>query len=103
MRHKVNLLNVKETGNFILPDQIVRDLKITEYLVDVKPMPNMSYEDALILAMKKEKAAFRMYTTLAERANDLEIKQLFLGLAAEESKHKLRFELEYDEYILKEN
>jgi rubrerythrin len=103
MRHKANLLNVKETGHFILPDQVVRDLKISEYLVDVRPTPNMSYQDALILAMKKEKAAFRMYTALAEKANELEIKNLFLGLAAEESKHKLRFELEYDEYILREN
>jgi len=28
---------------------------------------------------------------------------LFLGLAQEESRHKLRFELEYDEYVLREN
>jgi rubrerythrin len=103
MKHKANLINVKATGTFSLPDQVVRDLKISEYLVDVRPAPNMSYQDALILAMKKEKAAFRMYTALAENANNLEIRNLFLGLAAEESKHKLRFEVEYDEYILREN
>jgi hypothetical protein len=31
------------------------------------------------------------------------MKGLFFTLALEESRHKLRFELEYDEYILKEN
>jgi hypothetical protein len=31
------------------------------------------------------------------------VKALFLNLAIEESKHKLAFEVEYDDYILKEN
>lgn len=103
MKHKANLIYVKESGNVFLSDQIVRDLKISEYLVDVKPSSDMSYQDALILAMKKEKAAFRMYSALAERAENPEIRQLFHKLAQEESKHKLKFEIEYDEYILKEN
>ena len=103
MRHKANLLNVKERGHFLLPVEKVRDLKITEYLVDVRPSANMSYQDALILAMKKEKAAFRMYSALAANAEDVSVKSLFLNLAMEESKHKLAFEIEYDDYILKEN
>ncbi len=103
MRHKANLLKVKEQGTFQVPDEQVRDLKIADYLVDVKPSANMSYQDALILAMKKEKAAFRMYSALAERAEDPSVKALFLSLALEESKHKLSFEIEYDDIILKEN
>jgi rubrerythrin len=53
--------------------------------------------------MKEEKAAFRLYTDLAERTPDPAIRQTFLSLAQEEAKHKLRFEIEYDDYILKEN
>ena len=63
----------------------------------------MSYSDALILAMKREKAAFRLYMDLSDKAADQEMKKLFLSLAIEESKHKLRFELEYDENVLREN
>jgi rubrerythrin len=103
MRHKANLLSIKENGSFKLPDSRVKDLKIAEYLVDVKPSANMSYQDALILAMKKEKAAFRMYSKLAEKAEDPGVKAIFLNLAQEESKHKLAFEIEYDDFILKEN
>jgi rubrerythrin len=103
MRHKANLLSIKESGNFNVPDASIRDLKIAEYLVDVKPSANMSYQDALILAMKKEKAAYRMYTKLAGQAENAEIKAVFLNLAQEESKHKLAFEVEYDDFILKEN
>ncbi|MFZ4520158.1 MAG: ferritin family protein [Bacteroidales bacterium] len=103
MRHKANLLSVKESGSFMLSDAKVKDLRIAEYLVDVKPSANMSYQDALILAMKKEKAAFRMYSKLAEKADDPDVRELFLKLAMEESKHKLAFEVEYDDFILKEN
>ncbi len=103
MRHKANLLQVRERGTFQIPDEKVRDLKIAEYLVDVRPSSNMSYQDALILAMKKEKAAFRMYSALASQAEDPAVKALFVNLALEESKHKLSFEIEYDDYILKEN
>ena len=103
MQHKENLIRIKEEGAFLMPEQKIRDLKIAEYLVDVKPGPDMNYGDALILAMKKEKAAFRMYSVLADNAPDPSIRDVFLGLAQEESKHKLRFEVEYDDYVLKEN
>jgi rubrerythrin len=103
MRHKAFIINVKDNGSFRLAAEKVKDLKIAEYLVDVKPSANMSYQDSLILAMKKEKAAFRMYTMLADKAEDPSVKATFLNLAQEESKHKLRFEIEYDDFILKEN
>ena len=63
----------------------------------------MTYQDALILAMKKEKYAFKLYTNLADYAKAENLKNIFLMLAQEEAKHKLRFEIEYDEFVLKEN
>ena len=103
IKHKSRLLGIKEEKTLILPCKTVRDMKIADYLVDVAPKPDMIYADALILAMKKEKAAFRLYSFLSEETTDPVMKGLFLTLAMEESRHKLRFELEYDEYILKEN
>ena len=103
MRHKANLTKIKENGTLRLSDEKVRDLKISEYLVDVKPSPDMDYREALILAMKKEKAAFRIYTALAGQAEDPAVKQLLHSLALEESRHKLRFEIEYDDVVFKEN
>jgi len=85
------------------PKQKVADLKIGDYLVDVDPSGNLSYQDALIIAMKKEKAAFHLYTDLAAIADDPQAAQIFESLAQEEAKHKLRFEIEYDDVILLEN
>jgi len=103
MKHKSRLLGIKEEKTLKLPGEKVRDMKIADYLVDVAPKPDMTYSDALILAMKKEKSAFRLYSFLSEQTTDPILQGLFLTLAMEESRHKLRFEVEYDEYILKEN
>ena len=104
MGHKAFLTKIKNENSFTtMKDEKVLDLKMSDYLVDVKPKPNMPYEDALILAMKREKNAFKLYMHLSERAPNDNLKKLFNSLALEESKHKLRFELEYDEFVLQEN
>jgi len=101
--HKAKLTAVKEgRGTFPTPEK-VQDLKIGDYLVDQKPDPELDYQQALILAMKKEKAAFRLYSDLADVAPNEELRNTFQALAQEEAKHKLRFEIEYDDNILKEN
>jgi rubrerythrin len=81
----------------------ITDLKIADYAIDVEPTENMDYQAALILAMKKEKAAFSLYTDLAAAVAEPAARKLFLSLAQQEAKHKLRFELEYDDVILKED
>ena len=100
--HKARLEGIKKGGAMPAVEQ-VQDLAIADYLVDAKPSPEMDYQSALILAMKKEKAAFKLYSTLASKLPDEQLRNLFLMLAQEEAKHKLRFEIEYDDQILKEN
>jgi rubrerythrin len=78
-------------------------LGLADYLVEGVPSADMSYAEALVLAMKKEKAAFKLYTHLASMAKDEALRNLFLSLAAEEAKHKLRFEIEYDDHVLVED
>jgi rubrerythrin len=100
--HKAKLEAIRQS-KAIRPARSVADLQIADYVVEIKPGPDMDYQDALVLAMQKEKAAFRLYLDLANQVDDEAQKSLFLSLAQEEAKHKLRFEIEYDEVVLKEN
>jgi len=103
MGHKNKLASVK-AGKKILPAEIkVIDLKIADYMVETEVTEGMSYADALVVAMQREKAAFRLYTDLANSVDSAEVRNLLLGLAQEEAKHKLRFEIEYDQNVLTEN
>lgn len=94
--HKMKLEAVKADELDLSSEDEPPGLSIAEYVVDVEPNPDMSYIEALLLAMKREKAAYRLYVDLAAAGLTEELTEMFLALAAEEAKHKLRFELEYD-------
>jgi len=102
-RHKERLLAVKTGERKLTPEKEVLDLKVSDYLVEVGASDNISYQDALIVAMKKERAAFKLYSDMAEKVTDSNLRQVFVGLAKEEAKHKLFFETEYEEHVLMHN
>lgn len=102
-RHKEGLLPVKTGARKLPPEKEVLDLKISDYRVEVDAGDNISYQDAMIVAMKKERAAFELYSAMAEKVPDTNLKQVFVGLAKEEAKHKLFFETEYEEHVLRHN
>lgn len=103
--HKTKLQAIKDGRLHVFPSETVQDLKIGDYLVDVDPDTegSMDYQKALIVAMKREKASFRLYTDLAARTDDESTRTTLLTLAQEEAKHKLRFEVEYDDLVLTDN
>lgn len=101
--HKAKLKKIKEERTFSVPEEKIFDLKISDYVDSVVIEPEMSYQEALIVAMNREKAAFNLYTRLSKKVDTPELKAIFQMLAQEESKHKLRFEMEYDEFVLREN
>jgi rubrerythrin len=101
--HKKILQSVKTGDHELTPEQEVLDLKISDYLVEVEASDNISYQDALIIAMKKERAAYNLYTDMAAKMPESHLKEVLDGLAKEEAKHKLFFEAEYDERVLTDN
>ncbi len=101
--HKAKLQSVKDGNAHLLNDKEVQSLGIADYVVSTDPTPDMTYAEVLRLAMEKEKAAYRFYLDLAAVAEAKDYTDLFLELANEEAKHKLRFEIEYDDVVLKDN
>ena len=102
-RHKERLLAVKTGDHELTPEQEVLDLKISDYLVEVDATDDISYQDALIVAMKRERAAYELYSDMAAKIPESKLRDVFVGLAREEAKHKLFFESEYDERVLMDN
>ena len=100
--HKAKLLAIKGGKRMVPAERRVLDLGIGDYLEEVDAFGELDYQKALILAMKAEKAAFKVYQGLAAATDDPALKATLLGLAQEEAKHKLRFEIEYDDKFLTE-
>jgi rubrerythrin len=104
-QHKAKLLEIKGGSQALVSDEKVTDLRLAEQLDDevIDLSGDMDYRQALVIAMRIEKAAYKLYSELAEATNNAVWKEVLLGLAQEEAKHKLRFEVEYDEHVLKEH
>ena len=101
--HKAKLELVKAGQLELSKPADIMNLKLAEMVSDVNLEGDFDYQKALVAAMKNEKASYKLYNDLAELAPDENTKNTFLSLAQEEAKHKLRFEIEYDEVILTEN
>jgi|SaaInl7_135m_RNA_FD_contig_31_2899187_length_779_multi_9_in_0_out_0_1 rubrerythrin len=98
--HKRHLENILKNGTIpnmpnITPDA---DMKLAELLVvSVQEEGNIDFEEALLMATKREKAAEQFYRSLAKNADDAEASKVFLFLADQESKHAIKLEQEYDD------
>jgi rubrerythrin len=101
--HKEKLLSIKAGKLLTLPPGKVQDLQIAEAVEPPTLGSSLDYQQVLIVAMQKEKEAFRLYSDLAQRSDNPNLRQTFSLLAMEEAKHKLRFEIEYDEFVNREN
>ena len=102
LNHRSILEHIK-SGELVVSAEKVQDLKLSDMAEPVMPRPDMNYQDALTVAMHKEKQAFMLYNLLAKLCDDDKMRETFLMLAHEEAKHKLHFEIEYDEVVLKED
>jgi len=92
----------------ITPQEIVarseerlQDLHLSDALVEVPASPDLTLQEAMIVAMKREEHAVALYTRLAEMKGEAE--SLFRALAREEADHKRRLEIQYDDHVLTEN
>ena len=79
----------------------ITDIKRSDYLVDLSYEKGMPYNEILLLAMKREEKALKLYNDFLEQADTDESKKLFKVLCQEEAKHKLALETIYDDYMAK--
>ena len=77
----------------------IADMKRSDYSVDIEYEKGMAYNEILMVAMKNEEKALKLYNELLEQSEGLEAQKLFKLLCQEEAKHKLKFETMYDDYM----
>jgi rubrerythrin len=98
--HKKLLQDItqEQIGSF-KKEQVI-DLKISDYLTEEPVSEDMTFQDLLIFAAKKEQEAVELYTRLEQDAESSELKKLFDFLITQEKSHKLKLEKEYEKHVL---
>ena len=77
----------------------IKDIKRSDYVVELEYHKGMGYNEVLMLAMKREEAALKLYNDFLKQADTPESQKLFKVLCQEEAKHKLALETMYDDYM----
>jgi rubrerythrin len=103
IHHKKKILEMKNKKQLDGAAEKITDLKISDYLPDIQLEKTFDYQQALVYAIKAEKAEFRLYMDIAKQVGDENVKNILLILAQEEAKHKVKLEIEYDDNVLKED
>ncbi|MEJ5360177.1 MAG: ferritin family protein [Desulfobacterales bacterium] len=104
-RHERLLLEFKSRGTAEAvrdyPLRWIKDIKRSDFAVEVEYRPGMAYNEILLLAMKREEKALKLYNEFLRQAETAEAKKIFQVLCQEEAKHKLALETLYDDYMAK--
>jgi rubrerythrin len=77
----------------------IKDIKRSDLLVDMEYEKGMNYRDILMLAIKREEKALKLYNDLQDRAETEASRNVFKILCQEEAKHKLALESMYDDFM----
>ena len=100
LEHKAKLeFELLKKGKTLFSKDRSADIDTSDYIVSDTPLIDMEYKDMLGLAIEKEDASFRMYINLLGHVENHEAKEVLLAIAEEEVKHKLRFQIEYDNLL----
>ncbi|MGM0451932.1 MAG: ferritin family protein [Thermodesulfobacteriota bacterium] len=98
--HRQLLADLDISDAAVIAPEGATDLHVGDYLVDVAFSPEMGYQEALAMAMKKEEKAYAFYAAWQNRCGDARISDVFAFLAGEEKKHKHKIEHMYENEIL---
>lgn len=91
-------------GVSIYPAQaVVEDMGIGGEQQEGKLDAQMTAQDILATAIKREEGAKQLYIRLAAQCENEEAKELLVGLSQEEARHKLGLEKIYEDQFMPEN
>ena len=99
-RHRSLLVEQDLSGEGEFSSPAVEDLRLSDFMVDVKFTPDINYQEALAMAMKKEEKAHAFYVAWQDRCSNEKTARVFEFLAGEELQHKRKIEEIYDTDIL---
>jgi|YelNatPaOPRAMG01_1025707.scaffolds.fasta_scaffold00010_155 rubrerythrin len=83
------------------PTSELHDIRLSDYTTEQEFRPEMSLQEAFLLAIQREEKSYELYRKLASGVSG-ELRNLFALLAGEEVKHRDRLQRQYDEGILTE-
>ena len=97
--HERILIGVKEMGlyegDIPVDENALAQIEGAHVITGEKPVEELSIEEAMELAMKKENKARHVYAQMADTTDQEEIQKLFTSISADENRHFMGIEKHY--------
>jgi rubrerythrin len=77
----------------------VEDIQRADFVEEPEYRPGLPYNEVLLVAIKQEEKALKMYRELYRQARSDDERVIYKILRQEEAKHKLTLEIMYDDYM----
>jgi rubrerythrin len=101
--HRRLLEGLASTGKLPEAAPSLPDLGLSDAQEDVPLAPDLTFQELLIFAARKEKKAMDLYAGLARRPELAAHRAIFEFLTGQERAHKLKLEAAYEERVLTED
>lgn len=102
-QHKEQLLGLSVDEIFSSSADVSAVPGMTDALEDEPFRPDMTLQELMIFAARKERQAAEFYEGMAAAARSPDIRRIFFFLRDQELRHKKLLEDEYDKHFLAEN
>ena len=100
LEHKSKLeFEIIKQGRVVKDSEDWSELEKVYPLIDVEDASDISYREALRIAIEKEEMSFRLYADMASRMIDEQARDMLYSLAEEEVNHKLKCTAQYNTLI----
>ena len=100
LQHKEKLeLEVLKSGHVFDETNTPSSNDYDNIVLDNQAGVDMDYSQLLQICIEKEDASVKLYTEMAAMVRNVDSRQVLLGIAEEEMRHKIKFENEYDNLI----
>ena len=104
LNHKAQLeLEIIKRGKVVKPSENESYRIRGDFTLEADFPKDIGYADALMIAIRKEQASFKLYVELMRISENEEAFETFMALAEEEVRHKLMFEAEYNNLVQKKS
>ena len=100
-KQKLDAINIADFC-FDLEDK-VSEIHLADYSNPQVNYESLKLTELLVIAINRERRSYMLYEKLAYVMSDSKLKKVFQYLAKEESLHKLKFEMEYDDFVFAEH
>ncbi|NLI98924.1 ferritin family protein [bacterium] len=99
IRHRIVITEMRKGNVEIASHPKIKNLELEKALLTTEKSKSLAIENAMLLALERERGSHKLYSDLAQIVEDRELQNIFKNLAADELEHQTSIQGVYEKYL----